>query len=439
MQRVFLWMSGADPAILRACHNLGSTERIRFASLGALLLIPSLLGFVSFAYATSTIVPDPRVYLGAGAVWALVVLLIDRYLLATLFKSRNAGRSGRIVTILVRYLFAVVVGVAVAHPFTLLWFGGSIHQSIEDDRRQAVAARLAQAQTQTAALPVAVTPGSSVAELQTQLTARTAKLDCLLALQQSEQAGVQATPDGNCGSSSGRGGCGPACRNVDPAIDEERRAIAGLRTAIAEATEREIGAGDRRRDEETRIAAAARSDVADIDAAFSHDYLAQVTALAKLEAQDRHVLYVEWFMILVFVFVDVMPITMKLTTPRSEYEEIRDTRLLERRAVEDARREVVRSGESERALAESAALSARLLGEVAAIADVPQQVVRDFTENFTVFEQHIRRLRAEAKGDPELVAELELGIAALRELNSQARTTAFARVLDHLKSCSPAA
>lgn len=434
MQRAFLWLSGADPAILRACHKLESTERIRFAGLGALLLIPAMLGFVAFSYAVSTVVHDWRLYLGAGALWAVVVLLIDRYLVATLFKSKTSSLLGRALTIFVRYLFAVVVGVAVAHPFTLLWFDASINQVIDDNRRTAVNDRLRAADGEKERLPKEALVGSSVTALTAERDAHSWRLRCLSTLNDYEYAGKQPQTTLDCGVPTGRAGCGNRCQDRDGQIADEKRAITALEAKITDATTREAEAGGRRDERIWKIDEEAQVQIADIGRTFSHDYLALVNALAQLEAKEHHVTYVKWFMILLFVFVDIMPITMKLATPRGEYEEIRDTRLLERRAIENARREVAGSGETERALAESASVTARLMGEVRAISEVPQRVIDDYTDNFLTFEEQVRRLRAAAGGDRTVLADLEPGIAALREMNGQARTTAFAKVVDHLRT-----
>src|SRR5690349_8312575 len=96
------------------------------SGLGALVIIPGLLGLFSMSYAVSTVTPSPLIYLGAGIVWFFIVVAIDRYLVLTMQKSAGKGGLTRSVAILSRYVFAVLIGLAVSHPLAMLWFDGSI-------------------------------------------------------------------------------------------------------------------------------------------------------------------------------------------------------------------------------------------------------------------------------------------------------------------------
>src|SRR5882757_7401563 len=116
MRRMMIWLSGADPEILRECTHLRNSERIRFAAQGALTLVPAMLGSVAMAYAISTVARRPLVYVGCGLLWGVVVLLVDRYLVATIHKSAVPGRGLRAVPLLARLGFAILIGIAVAHP-----------------------------------------------------------------------------------------------------------------------------------------------------------------------------------------------------------------------------------------------------------------------------------------------------------------------------------
>src|SRR5690348_15253228 len=129
MWSAFVWLSGADPDILARCTNLRRSERIRFASLGAMTAIPAVLGTCSMAYAMSTLTHDPRLYLAAGLTWGCIVLIIDRYLVSTVYKSTVNKLGGRIGSVLARLLFGLLVGITVSHPLVLLWFNDSIHQT----------------------------------------------------------------------------------------------------------------------------------------------------------------------------------------------------------------------------------------------------------------------------------------------------------------------
>ena len=87
MCKPFIWLSGADPSIIDKCPHHKRYEKIKFSGIGALVLIPAIIGFFSMSYAISTIINEPWMYYGGGVLWALIVLAIDRALVSTTIKS----------------------------------------------------------------------------------------------------------------------------------------------------------------------------------------------------------------------------------------------------------------------------------------------------------------------------------------------------------------
>lgn len=422
MRRFALWLSGADPVILKDCGPLANTERIRFAGLGALILVPAVLGGFAMSYAISTLTRNPVIYVLAGLVWGLIVLAIDRYLVSTLTKSALPGQR-RFVPVLARLVFAVLVGIAVAHPMVLLWFNDSISQTIAENRRDAVQDRQVQADRDVAAVPPAASSAESLTE---QRNRRVANLDCLRQLKSYEQSNVRKTLP--CGISSGEPDCGPRCQDLQRQITSVEGEIKALDERIADAGAGDATAEDLRRDEIGDIRTRAEADIADINAEFSTDYLARVAALEQLSERSKQVLVVELFLILFFVFVDILPVTMKIATPAGEYEQVRDTRLEQAVAVQMARRAVI--GETEQTLARASARAERLLGEMEVITKVPLDLLEARERHVASFEQRADLLRQRSAGIDEAVTESD--ILRVRDLDRQAFTRAVAKTNDFM-------
>ncbi|MEV4638030.1 DUF4407 domain-containing protein [Actinoplanes sp. NPDC049548] len=423
MRRFTLWLSGADPAILRDCTALSNTELIRFGGLGALTLIPAIMGTFSMAYAVSTLTGNLWLYILAGLAWGVVVLLIDRYLVSTLHKSSVQGR-GRTVPITARLLFAVVVGIAVAHPLVLLWFDDSISQTIAENRRDAVAARQQQADRDVAALPKAP---ALIPVLESQRATRLETLDCLRRLKTYEQSNVQkALP---CGISSGSPDCGPRCQDLARQITAVQREITALDGQIAKARTGDGTAAGRYEAEVERVRTKAAADIRDIETRFSSDYLARVAALDQLKERSSHVLVVELFLIGFFVLVDILPVIMKITTPAGEYEQVRDTRLVEAIATQQARRATV--GEIEAAVAKANADAERVLAEMAAVTRVPLDMLRARERHIELFEHRVRLLRQSSSGIDEAITESD--ILRFRDLDRQSMIRAMTRTQEFMK------
>jgi hypothetical protein len=81
-------------------------------------------------------------------------------------------------------------------------------------------------------------------------------------------------------------------------------------------------------------------DIQEIEAKYSVDYLARVDTLTEIEKGKPHIRTVRLFILTFFVFIDIVPILMKVMTPMGEYEQCRDTLLYEAEAMHDTEREV---------------------------------------------------------------------------------------------------
>jgi hypothetical protein len=426
MRRTMIWLSGADPEILRDCTHLRNSERIRFAAQGALTLVPAMLGSVAMAYAISTVARQPLVYVGCGLLWGVVVLLVDRYLVATIHKSTVPGRGLRAVPLLARLGFAILIGIAVAHPLVLLWFDGSISQRIHENLERRVGDRLAQAGRAVAALPPARTSADSLA------TARQKQIDlrdCLVSLQIYEQSGQPFRSV--CGATSATGRCGPRCVNIGVRIRQAGTEITDLDRQIVATGAADQRSADDRAAEAAAIDQRAAGDVAGIRAVFSDDYLARVAALEQLERESPQVIVVELFMIVFFVFVDLLPLTMKLTTPAGEYEQVRDTAILRASAVHGAQQEIAADGRLERVIAQAYVDNQRVLRELTMLTQVPVRLVRERDAGGVAFERGVRAIRQRAPGGSG-IEPVEAEIAQLRRVHGRAWEVALARVMEYL-------
>ncbi len=431
-QQALLRMSGADLSLLRECSNMPESERLRFIGQGALVLVPAVLGAIAMTYAISTLVSNPLVYFSAGVLWCCIVAVVDWYVVATSHKSRLKGGfarwAGRAFALLVRFAFAIVVGVVVAHPLVMLCFDGTISQILDGDRRTALAARHTQALGEITALkPVA----SSTANLE-RLREEARRLQtCLTALQLDEQSG-RAVAYRDCGSTSGSPSCGPLCQNIGTRIEEAKAEVASLDKRIAEA--KLADATDRARydAEVDKIRDRESVDVNNINSSFSFDYIARVGALEKLKERSPHVGSVELFLVLLFVFVDVLPLTMKLLTPFGEYELMRDTKLAAAAAMQRAEQEMIQSGRVQDATVNARAGADAVMAEVNGIMRVPLRILAERDETIREFEQAANRLR-QASTDPAIGAMLEHEIANLRMLDQRASQAVLQRGTDFLR------
>jgi hypothetical protein len=290
----FQWLAGADLKILGQCSN---SEKNKITGLGTLVLIPAVLGFFSMTYAISTIVDSPALYYFTGIIWAFVILAIDRFIVATLFKSKLSNTANFLWAALARYAFAILVGIAVAHPMTLLWFDESITKAIKIETQS----RIEDTEKDV------ITEQQNIRK---KIDALEDQKNCLQRLLTAEQSGHKIEIE--CGYASGLPGNSKRCETIQSQIDDINAQIQEENNRIQNIM--------------YTIQTQANEKLQSIAGNESTDYLARVKKLSELQkGGDSHIDIVQYFMILFFVFIDILPITMKIATAYGEYEAIRDS------------------------------------------------------------------------------------------------------------------
>lgn len=133
-KRLFFWLSGAGTETLEQCPTW---EQRKYVAFGATVLVPCAFAFIACAYALSTLTADPRVIYGVAAVWAFIILTIDRALLAGYRPFLSWWR--KLSQFSLRLVVAVLMGLTIAHPLVLLLFRDTINTVIEEERATEIA------------------------------------------------------------------------------------------------------------------------------------------------------------------------------------------------------------------------------------------------------------------------------------------------------------
>jgi Domain of unknown function (DUF4407) len=129
IKRTFFWLSGAGTETLEKCP---AWEQRKYVAFGATVLVPCAFAFIACAYALSTLTDNARVIYPVAAVWAFIILTIDRALLA----GYRAYASGfrKLSQFSLRLVMAVLMGITIAHPLVLLLFRDTVSSVVEKDR-----------------------------------------------------------------------------------------------------------------------------------------------------------------------------------------------------------------------------------------------------------------------------------------------------------------
>ncbi len=298
---IFQWLAGADKDILSKCSR---GTKVKISGYGTLVLIPAIIGLFSMSYAISTIANKWYIYIPIGIVWFLLIVAIDRFIVSTLHKSTLNRKGNFAMALMVRIIFAIVVGISVSHPVVLLWFNKGINEKITKEKR-----------TEVSHIDSIYTARINNAHLR--LETLKEEIACNRTLKTAEQSGHKVSLP--CGYSSGIPGSSTRTDNIQKIIDNLAREI-----------KLETDNFNRIKDELNRQKG---MEIASIEESKSYDYLSRVRKLSELEndpVSGDHIFWVKIFIILFFVFLDILPITMKAATAYGEYEAGRDKILFDK-------------------------------------------------------------------------------------------------------------
>lgn len=134
-KHLFFWLSGAGTESLEACPNW---EQRKYVAFGATVLVPTVFAFIACAYALSTITDNWRIIIPVSLVWGFIILTIDRALLSTYRSYQPLHRKFN--QFMLRFVVAVLMGLTISHPLTLLLFKDTISSVIEKEREADIAA-----------------------------------------------------------------------------------------------------------------------------------------------------------------------------------------------------------------------------------------------------------------------------------------------------------
>ncbi|MFT5470581.1 MAG: hypothetical protein ACI8UO_005710, partial [Verrucomicrobiales bacterium] len=152
IQRILIWLSGSAEDALIKCPRW---EQRKYEAFGATVLVPTIFAMIASAYAVSTLTTEPWIIVPVGIIWGLIILTIDRVLLATYRAFANIFI--KIAQFLLRIVVALLVGFTIAHPLTLLLFKDTIIAEVERERRAEMQVIVDAAETEKLALDQRIT------------------------------------------------------------------------------------------------------------------------------------------------------------------------------------------------------------------------------------------------------------------------------------------
>ena len=110
VQKFLIWSAGANHEIL--AREICLTERYKYESIGATVVLTSIMAFFSGGYALFTVFSSVPVSIALGTVWGCIIFNLDRFFILTANKGKSDSRW-QLASIL-RLSIAVLLSLVVA-------------------------------------------------------------------------------------------------------------------------------------------------------------------------------------------------------------------------------------------------------------------------------------------------------------------------------------
>jgi len=365
---IFYWLAGANRRLLAKCP----TERPKYFGLGAVIVVTGAMAGVSLAFAlVNALSIRTRYAITFGVLWGVAIIMIDRLFVASMHRQRNP--LFYVIQALPRLAMSVVLGFVISTPFVLQIFKPEINSEIQQMQaaQRATYFRnlptnpvyLAVQQDQTevnnlSALAATGGPGIDISK-----DSQLVSLNKRLANAQSQLAHYQN--DLSC-QLYGIGTNGQKCKpGYGPIGQDDQSQItyysAQVTTLSDEITTRmntlETQSAQQQTSQQktyqTQLKTAEQAlqtaqqqltlQTANVTSGIkqNHGILAQLQALGNVTAGNSTLQWARLLLFLLFLFIDIMPVFMKLLMnlmPTSTYDAIlAEEEGLEARDAEDDR------------------------------------------------------------------------------------------------------
>lgn len=298
----FLWRcSGANIELLEKCK----TESEKYVGIGATILFTGIFAALAGGYALYTIFDHWFFALLFGVLWGLMIFNLDRYVVSSMRKTN--GKWNELKMALPRILLTLVIAIVIAKPLELKVFEKEIdtelvvmQQEIYQEQDSLVQARF---------LPVIDTLESEVTQLKKEIDIKSDQRDQLRTIAQQEADGT---------GGSGQKNLGPIYKvkkaDADRA-DAELKELKDINLVLIQ--EKQTAINEAKDSLSSNLANLERS---------TYDGLAgRIEAMGRLSDKNAPIRYAEWFIMLLFMAVELAPVMVKLLSPIGPYDHTLET------------------------------------------------------------------------------------------------------------------
>lgn len=303
----FIWCAGSDTELLAHCSQ---KERNKHIGYGTLVLVPAILAFISMSFALSTvalIAEQPLLYYLGGIIWSLIIFSFDRFIVSTHVRRMDNKTELQNPAFYLRLGFALILGIVISHPLVMLYFDGSIQDQISQNiviEREVIQQKFDNR---------IIILENKIIQIDSLTNQKLEARDVQAAIVAKEIDGeVIKNAQGEI-VTTGLYGKGPSAENKIKQLNI-------LETELVELKNQNIGEKKVLQHEMAQLKQQQDSSMAAYS--VSADYLNREIALEQLKSKHTIVRVTQYFLILLFILVDILPFIFKTFSPFGMYDRI---------------------------------------------------------------------------------------------------------------------
>ena len=293
LQHFFIICSGADINILK---NGSSSEKNKFAGIGATVFFTALMAFIASGYALYTVFDNLFTAIFFGLIWGLLIFNLDRFIVSTL-KKRDSFLD-EFLQALPRLVLALIIAIVISKPLEMKIFEKEINQVLLEEKNAMTLENQEQIALQFS--PKETELKQNIEDLKYEIDTKEAEVNALYDTYISEAEGTAGTK---------KLGKGPVYKEKRDKHDAALVQLQQLKTenkAKIEAIETQLQ--QLQNNYQTQV-----NNTQPIIDGFD-GLMARVNALNKLPWLPS------FFIFLLFLAIETAPIFAKLISPKSEYD-----------------------------------------------------------------------------------------------------------------------
>lgn len=304
LQNFFWFCSGANRSLLKRSPS----EHIKYAGIGATVFFTGLFAVLSGSYALFFVFNDLDLKfrlataLVFGMLWGAMIFNLDRYIVSSVKKNGTIWKEIRMA--LPRFLLAAIIAFVISKPLELQIFHTSIEYELEIMKQEELKK---QEETLVARYEPAVRLlDSTLARLKAELQTKTALRDRL-----DDEARKEA--DGTGGSQVRGAKTIYKLKKTDAAkAQAELDSVSKRNIPLITLTQKELAAKYRMLD----------SLKTGIKRGAYDGFDKRLDALGRASARSTTIAWASWFIMLLFVAIEIAPVLVKLLSSKGPYDDL---------------------------------------------------------------------------------------------------------------------